>query len=351
MAKLPPKKSEDGGGDWLNTYADMVTLLLTFFVLLFACSNLDETKLQYVFQEFKSRGKFVNQFLTEQDPYATDPAGGTTDNSEEVGGEGTMPESFEELYVYLAEYIDNNNLSDSIAVEQGETHIRIKLNSAVLFAGDSYYLTEEGKAALDGMIPMIRAVSPMISRNTVSGHTSVGTSIVNDWMLSSMRAVSVINYVDAQKMMETEKYRLSAAGPYEPDPDNTENDPAKNRRVEMLLLKNELDITDIKVIQDILEHDYNVGSAIFDPDNLKPDDSTKLPPGAVDKIVEAIKDKFASSSEGVTSVGSYGPMGVDGNKFIPADDTSGGDGGASGGGNSAAGSGNDTADGGSEASS
>ena len=335
MAKLPPKKSEDGGGDWLNTYADMVTLLLTFFVLLFACSNLDETKLQFVFQEFKSRGKYVNTVLAEQDPYAKEEVGGISDNAEQSGGEGTMPESFEELYVFLAEYIDNNNLSESVAVEQGETHIRIKLNSAVLFGGDSYYLTEEGKAALDGMIPMIRAVSPMISRNTVSGHTSVGTTIVNDWMLSAMRAVTVINYVDAQKMMETDKYRVSAAGPYEPDPDNTENDPAKNRRVEMLLLKNELDFTDIKVIQDILQHDYNVGSAIFDPDNQKkPEDST-LPPGAVDKIIEAIKDKFESSNEGVTSVGSYGPMGVDGDKFIPSD-TSGDEGSGSDGGSDAA---------------
>lgn len=319
MAKLPPKKSGDSGGDWLNTYADMVTLLLTFFVLLFACSNLDETKLQYVFQEFKSRGKYVNTVLAEQDPYAKDENGAISDNTENVGGEGTMPESFEELYIFLAEYIENNNLSESVAVEQGETHIRIKLNSAIMFAGDSYYLTEEGKAALDGMIPMIKAVSPMISRNTVSGHTSVGTSIMNDWMLSAMRAVTVINYTDAQNMMkDTSKYRLSAAGPYEPDPDNTENDPAKNRRVEMLLLKNELDITDIKVIQDILEHDYNVGSAIFDPDNQKKPDTSTLPPGSADKIISFIEDKF--NSDGVTSTGSYGPMGINGDKFIPSDD-------------------------------
>lgn len=333
MAKLPPKKSEDGGGDWLNTYADMVTLLLTFFVLLFACSNLDETKLQYVFQEFKSRGKYVNQFLTQQDPYATDPAGGTTDNNDKVGGEGTMPESFEELYVYLAEYIDNNNLSEAIAVEQGETHIRIKLNSAVFFAGDSYYLTEDGKAALDGIIPMIRAINPMISRNTVTGHTSVGTSVVNDWMLSCMRAVSVINYCEAQKMMDSEKYIGQGCGPYQPDPDNTENDPAKNRRVEMLLLKNELDITDIKVIQDILQHDYNVGSAIFDPDNQKKPDNGTLPSGAVDKIISAIKDKFESSSEGVSSVGSYGPAGVNGNNFIPKEESGGNSGDTASGGN------------------
>ena len=338
MAKLPPKKSEDGGGDWLNTYADMVTLLLTFFVLLFACSNLDETKLQYVFQEFKSRGKFVNTVLAEQDPYAKEEVGGISDNTTQSGGEGTMPESFEELYVYLAEYIDNNKLQQSVYVEPGEAYINIKFDSAIMFDGDSYYLKDEGKAILDGMIPGIRAVNSSISQNTVSGHTSVGTSIVNDWMLSSMRAVSVVNYVDSKSMLDTEKYRVKGCGPYEPDPDNTTNDPAKNRRVEMSILKSDLDYTDPAVIQDILEHDYGITNSVFNP-NKTPQDEPKFPNGAVDKIIEAIKDKFDSSSEGVTSVGSYGPTGVDGNKFIPSDTSGGGEGAGSGGGNDAAGGG------------
>ena len=320
MAKLPPKKSEDGGGDWLNTYADMVTLLLTFFVLLFACSNLDETKLQYVFQEFKMRGKYVNQIVAEQDPSAVKENGGTTDNSTEIGGEGTMPESFEELYIYLAEYIDNNNLAQSVSVEQGDAYINITFDSAVMFDGDSYFLKDEGKAMLDHFIPGIRAVEKTISRNTITGHTSVGTSIVNEWMLSSMRAVSVLNYCDSNEMMNYSKYRVMGAGPNEPAKNNPDNDPAKNRRVEMNLLKSDLDFTDPKVIQDILEHDYGLGNTVFDPNKTQQEPS-KLPPGSVDKIIASIKDKF--SSDGVTNTGSYGPTAVNGDKFI-ASETSGG---------------------------
>ena len=333
MAKLPPKKSEDGGGDWLNTYADMVTLLLTFFVLLFACSNLDETKLQYVFQEFKMRGKYINQVVAEQDPNAVKENGGTTDNSTEIGGEGTMPESYEELYIYLAEYIDNNNLAESVSVEEGEAYIHITFDSAVMFDGDSYYLKDEGKAMLDDMIPAIKAMNKMFSKNTITGHTSVGTSIVNEWMLSSMRAVSVLNYCDSNKMMDYSKYRVMGCGPNEPAKNNPDNDPAKNRRVEMNLLKSDLDFTDPKVIQDILEHDYGISNNVFNPDKT-PDEPSKLPPGSVDKIVASIKDKF--SSDGVTSTGSYGPMGVNGDKFI-ASDTSGGGNDAGSGGDDAAG--------------
>lgn len=319
MAKLPPKKEEGNSQEWLNTYADMVTLLLTFFVLLFACSNLDETKLQYVFQEFKARGRYINNVVANQDPNAED-TGGITDNKDNVGGEGTMPQSFEELYTYLADYIDSNNLSNSVAVEQGAAHIKIRFDNSIMFDGDSYFLKAEGRALLDAWAPAFRAMDFMISRNTISGHTSVGTSLQNDWQLSSMRASAVATYMQTNKMMKADKMRTMGCGPYEPDPDA--DVPAKNRRVEMLLLKNELDITDMNVIMDILKHDYNIGSAMFDPDNQKPVDTSKLPPGSADKIVATIKDKYKDDS--VVNPGKYGPTDIDGNKFI-ASEASGGD--------------------------
>ena len=56
MAK---RRSGGGGeekGNWLDTYADMVTLLLCFFVLLYSASSVDETKWQYIYQSFTSSG-------------------------------------------------------------------------------------------------------------------------------------------------------------------------------------------------------------------------------------------------------------------------------------------------------
>ena len=43
------RKEEEGGGqEWLNTYADMITLVLTFFVLLYSISNVNITKLEQI---------------------------------------------------------------------------------------------------------------------------------------------------------------------------------------------------------------------------------------------------------------------------------------------------------------
>lgn len=326
MAKLPTKKSEENTGEWLNTYADMVTLLLTFFVLLFACSNLDETKLQYVFQEFKNRGRYINSIVAELDPSA-EHQGGTTDSKDDVGGEGNMPQSFEELYTYLADYVEDSGLSESISVEKvGDSQLRVRFDNSILFDGNSSYLKEEGKRAIDGMVPGIRALKKSISRNTVSGHTAYTTepSVVNDWNLSALRAVSVVNYLNSYgeeyNPIEEEKYRVMGCGPYEPD--DKEN-PEKNRRVEMLLLFNDLDFTDPSVIQNILQYDYNIPNGLFNPDKPKETEET-LPPGSVDKIIGFINNKFKPGNG--TTIGQYGPTAVDGDKFLtPTESGTGGD--------------------------
>ncbi|MGN0683030.1 MAG: flagellar motor protein MotB [Oscillospiraceae bacterium] len=320
MAKQMPKKAEDSGGDWLNTYADMVTLLLTFFVLLFCCSNLDETKMQFILQAFKSRGKYVNQVVDKQDTLAQN-SGGVTDSLPEGGGEGTMPQSFQELYMYLVEYTENADLTDSITVEEGASHLTIRFDNSVFFDGNSYILKPEGRKVLNGIIPGIKAVEKSIYSMTISGHTARAVSDVNDFQLSSLRACSVQLHLENNDTVDPSKYRVKGSGPNEPLADNT--DPAKERRVEITIIKNELDPTDKDVMMDILMHDFGVGSGAFDPDKHTGKDPQNLPDGSADKIIGLITDKFNGSA---THIGSFGPDAVDGSQFVVSSgDDKGGD--------------------------
>lgn len=321
MAKMPPKKGNDNVGDWLNTYADMVTLLLTFFVLLFASSNLDETKLQYILQAFQSRGKYTNTVVAPQDP-AAENKGGITDNPNENGGEGSKPQSFEELYQYLADYIEQQELGDAVSVEQGAAHITIRFNDSVFFDGNSYMLKPEGRAILDGISPGIKAVQQSIRTATISGHTSytglIRNSTINDWWLSSERALSVANYLNDEDHVtfDENKYRIRGAGYAEPiEPNDTLEGQQKNRRVEIMMLKNELDLRDDKVIKDILEHDFGIGSNPFDIDNPGNGDTPTLPNDAANKIIAIIDNKFKDND--VTNVGIVGPGIMDIDDFAP----------------------------------
>ena len=317
MAKMPPKKGDSNVGDWLNTYADMVTLLLTFFVLLFACSNLDETKLQFIYQAFQSRGKYVNDVVADLDPAAESTGGITDSNPAQTGGEGEMPQSFDQLYVYLAEYIDNNNLADQVAVEQGAAHLTIRFNDSVFFDGGSYILKPEGRAVLDGIIPGIKSVQSFIRTLTVSGHTADdGTDKTGDFLLSANRANSVYLHLKNRETVDFSKYRMKASGPNEPVAanDSIEN-MAKNRRVELTLLRDELDMNDPDVIKDILKYDFNLPTEEFDPGAQKPVDPTTLPEGSADKIISAIKDRYDSESTGGTSLW---PGFIDSSQFVAA---------------------------------
>lgn len=65
MSRKKKQEVKQGLDEWMATYSDMVTLLLCFFVLLYASSTPDETKFQYIFQSFNSQGKYINPFVTE----------------------------------------------------------------------------------------------------------------------------------------------------------------------------------------------------------------------------------------------------------------------------------------------
>ncbi|HCD70065.1 MAG TPA: flagellar motor protein [Ruminococcaceae bacterium] len=316
MAKMPPKKSGESTGDWLNTYADMVTLLLTFFVLLFACSNLDETKLQYIYQAFQSRGKYVNNVVADLDPAASSTGGVTDDKPDGTGGEGKMPQSFDELYVYLADYIDKNNLADKVAVEKGAAHLTIRFDDSVFFDGGSYILKPEGRELLDGIIPALKSTQKFIRTLTVAGHTADdGTDKTGDFLLSANRANSVYLHFKNRDTVDFSKYRMKASGPNEPvAPNDSIENMAKNRRVEVMILRDELDLSDPDVIQDILKFDYNLPTAEFDPDGQGNKDPSTLPEGSADRIISAIKDRY---KDNIGSGGnSLSPGIIDSSEFV-----------------------------------
>lgn len=316
MAKMPPKKGDSNVGDWLNTYADMVTLLLTFFVLLFACSNLDETKLQYIYQAFQSRGKFVNDVVADLDPAAESTGGVTDDNPQQSGGEGEMPQSFDQLYVYLAEYIDNNNLAEQVSIDQGAAHLTIRFDDSVFFDGGQYILKPEGREVLDGIIPGLKSVQSFIKTLTVSGHTADdGTDKTGDFLLSANRANSVYLHFKNRDTVDFSKYRMKASGPNEPVvPNDSLENMAKNRRVEVMLLRNDVDINDPDVIQDILKFDYGLPTGEFDPDGERNKDPSTLPEGSADKIIGAIKDRYEDDVP--TSGTSMWPGFIDSSQFV-----------------------------------
>lgn len=315
MGKLVKKPEEDHSNDWLNTYADMVTLLLTFFVMLYASSNLDDQKWQYIYQAFTSKGKYLNEYVDSPNPNAEEGDGVNDDERKTDGGDGILPQSFDRLYVYLSNYVGENNLESSVAVEQGAAHITIRFNDNVFFEPNSSDLTDEGRKMISDIGPALKAVQESIQTCTISGHTAGGVvSSVNDWSLSAGRAVSVVNYMEYRTYLPTEKFIVKGCGPNQPIADNsTEEGRAQNRRVEMTFLKSDLDTTDPAVIQDILEHDLRLPTEQYDPDATDTD-KDRLPPDSAQTIISSINELFPDT--GATASGYVGPALGDFSSFV-----------------------------------
>ena len=304
MAKIEKKAKEDHSNDWLSTYGDMVTLLLTFFVLLYASSSQDDQKFQYIYQAFASHGKYVNEYVDSPNPVPEDGEGTISEKPESNGGQGNLPQSFDQLYHYISQYITDNNLQQSVSVENGAAHINIRFDNSVFFEPNSAVLTQQGIDLLNGISPGIKAVKSSIRTCTVNGHTAKAISEVNDWDLSAGRAVSVVKYMDFRKVLDTDQFRAKGSGSAEPLADNdTPEGMAKNRRVEMVLLKADVDPTDPEVIKDILKYDYGIDMDNIDPDADNSGNIDKVPNDYAQAIIDSLDERYPGMGSSGSTVG------------------------------------------------
>ncbi len=306
MAKKKVKIIHTGVDEWMSTYGDMVTLLMCFFVLLYAASTPDETKFQYIFQSFNSQGKYINPFVLEQidEGNSKSKDDGNTDvpmNS----GEGTqsstnedamgLPNNFDELFAWASGAVEASEFSESISVSQSSaSRINIRFDNSIMFDGDSYVLKDSGKKALRTVMPGIKAVGQYIKSIRVQGHTAQGLSAVNDWDLSALRASSVTKYMDFQVIVDSEKYIVEGRAQYDPVASNdTEDGRAQNRRVELVITRNEIAAEDTEIIQDMLMYDYGIEYSHTDVI-----DRTDINGGTSDDTVKQIVDNLDGKYSG-----------------------------------------------------
>ena len=297
MAKKKERSKIDPNA-WMNTYSDMVTLLMCFFVLLYAASTPDETKFQYIFQNFTSSGKYINPFVTAEDPNRTEvdsdnegnsiePPGDPTDSNDHEISNTDLPSNFNDLANWFSAMAAASDYADDISVSVNSSgSITIRFSDSVLFAPDSAELLATGREAISMFLPGIKGISDYIGKIEVSGHTALGFSVeVNDWDLSAARACSVIKFMDWRRVVESKVYLAEGHAQYSPIASNdTEAGKAKNRRVEITIIRNDNNTMSNDVIEDILKYDYGInhGYAGTAPSNTD----------AVQQIIDRLEEKY-----------------------------------------------------------
>lgn len=233
------KKSGGGGASWMDTYGDMVTLLLCFFVLLYSMSSISEEK-------FKALVMSFNPDATQTVTQTSGNDGPNADPSEEDGsGLGLSPaqidQNMENLYEEMSEYIQSLGMGGSVSVTQGEGKVFITFDQSVFFNGDDWQLRDESLPILQHVGEMISSAAESIDEVRVLGHTAQANpdrpnSIITDRMLSAQRAANALAYIQEHCTLDPARMISEGYGQWRPIATNdTPEGRAKNRRVEIII--------------------------------------------------------------------------------------------------------------------
>lgn len=231
-------------GEWLNTYADMVTLLLTFFVLLFSMSSVDAQKWEIVVESFTRRGDKPSQIVMEDLLSEGDKLAGSSGGLEGLGNSDVLPEEFDMLFKYIQDYVAAADMQDSVSVESGEGFVFIRFRDNVFFNPDSATIKNEGKELLGYVGEGMKNVQDQIKVIKIDGHTAAVEDIpnypVDDRKLSEDRAGNVLRFFEDTVLIREDKLVSTGYGKYRPIADNkTPEGRSQNRRVEILIVKND----------------------------------------------------------------------------------------------------------------
>ncbi len=245
MAKAKKPRPTDGGGNWMDTYGDMVTLLLTFFIMLYAMSSVDQKKWEvFVSSLSPEAGKQAEEIVINS-PVGADGSG------QELTGNTKLPEmelmDTDTLYLVLSQKMDEMGI-DGVTVSRGEDYTFVEFQDKAFFNGDSSVLTEQGQQVMEVFCQTIAPVSSSIGQINIMAHTAQGdpnkpNNPRTDRMLSAMRAAEVCIFIQGSNVIEPEKLVNISYGQFRPiATNNTREGREKNRRVELLLIDEGADV-------------------------------------------------------------------------------------------------------------
>ncbi len=229
------KKEEASGGApaWMVTYGDMVTLLLTFFVLLLSFSSIQESKFREAIGSLKgSLGLLTGQNKVVVQSYIPPIKVSAVQKKSEI----------QDMIHALQDFIERERLEDKVKLEFKDDGLNIVISDPVLFS--------LGKADLKPTsFPLIKRIAGVLSNFDseihIKGHTCDlpihNLEFESNWELSAARALEVVKVL-IDSNISPEKLSAVAYSQYRPtNPNDLEDNRRKNRRVEIFVPEEDFD--------------------------------------------------------------------------------------------------------------
>lgn len=238
----PTELVEEGAPLWTTTFGDMMSLLLTFFVLLYSMSELKQEKFLQASQSLREAiggtaddvpenpMALLDEELDPEKFLENAPGGAEGD----VLLEAVVDAYMEVIAKRLEKFIRENEIEDEFTVERGEDGVYLRMQSSALFASGSGTLEDRAVSMMRYLGEITRSIDV---KSVVSGHADnqpISTAwFASNWELSAARAAGVARHLVAFGQ-DPEMIRVESFGEFKPvDTNDTPEGRARNRRVEV----------------------------------------------------------------------------------------------------------------------
>jgi chemotaxis protein MotB len=220
-----PKKQSAGAPEWMVTFSDMVTLLLTFFVLLLSMANMDKVKFQAAAESVQSAFGVVGG------------GSSTPIGKPKVVEFAPIADDFpSRLYQRMLVDFNRLQIDKRISLVKDRGAVVLRVEESILFAPGVTTLGPEAAPALRQVAELIRNL-PLHLR--IEGHTDstpASAQGLSNWDLSMARAINVLKFFEGEKLLALDRMSAVGYGDQRPlDTSGTEEGNARNRRVEFVL--------------------------------------------------------------------------------------------------------------------
>lgn len=235
---------------WLISYADFITLLFAFFVVMFASSQTDKSRVKQIAEAVQ---RALRQSSTSQTPAVAKVLGGTVDergigNAMLRGPGGTKQSAARRPQPSIPELLPSlqqleSSLHDELTA--GKVELKLEQRGLVISLRESAFFPSGGDSVAPSMYATLRklgnTVRPLPNPVQVEGHTDSqpihNARFKSNWELSSARAIAILNFFCDELDLSRQRFAVVGRADTAPvDSNDTPSGRARNRRVDLVII-------------------------------------------------------------------------------------------------------------------
>lgn len=247
MARKKKHEEHENHERWLVSYADFITLLFAFFVVMYAISSVNEGKYRVLSDSlvaaFKASPKSMEPIQIGKDAKSSDDKTKSALIMPKVPvpqlgrGENAASQTLNRMASKIEHAMSELIAKGLVSVKRGNLWLEVEINTNILFPSGSAHLQDEAKPALSEIAKILRDFQNPIRVEGFTDNKPINTVVFpSNWELSSARSASVV-HLFMDNGISPERMAAVGYGEYRPFQNNaTEDGRNRNRKVVLVIL-------------------------------------------------------------------------------------------------------------------